>query len=78
MIHNLDISKWPGDTIAKWSSFIYQMPAMDWNWKIVDLAKVTSQNAKLATSSLLCANATRQDNCKTYLNNLVAINDSFQ
>ena len=75
MIHDLDISKWPDDTFAKWSSFIYQTPALDWNWKIVDLAKVTSQNAwkivdlakvtflnaKRTTSSLLCANDGRQD-----------------
>lgn len=59
--HDMDISKWPKATFAKWSALVDQTPAMDWSRKVFDPAKVASCNAKLAASSLLSANATNHD-----------------
>ena len=41
MIHDLDITKWPNTTFTKWAALIDQMPALDWNRKVIDPAKVT-------------------------------------
>ena len=41
MIHDTDISKWPAATFTKWSALINQTPTMEWNRKVVDLAKTT-------------------------------------
>jgi hypothetical protein len=61
MIHDMDITKWPAATFTKWSDLIDQTPTMEWNRKVVDLAKTTLRNTKLATSSLTGASATKQD-----------------
>jgi len=52
MIHDLDISKWPDTTFAKWAALVDQMPTLDWNHKVADPVKVAARSAKLAASSL--------------------------
>jgi hypothetical protein len=52
MIHDLDITKWPDATFAKWSALVDQNPTLEWNRKVVDPAKVSACSAKLTTSSL--------------------------
>jgi hypothetical protein len=59
MIHELDISKWPNATFTKWSALVDKTPALKWNCKVVDPAKVTAHSAKLSVSSLASANATK-------------------
>ena len=51
MIHNLDITKWPDATFAKWSTLVDQTPGLDWNRKVVDPAKVSACSTKLTASS---------------------------
>ena len=57
MIHDLDISKWPDTTFAKWSALIDKTPALDWNRKVVDPAKVSARAAKLSAATLSSATA---------------------
>ena len=45
MIHDLDITKWPDATFAKWSALIDQAHALEWNRKVVNPAKVAAHNA---------------------------------
>jgi hypothetical protein len=52
MIHDLDITKWPDVTFAKWSALVDQMTGLDWNRKVTDPVKVAARSAKLASSSL--------------------------
>jgi hypothetical protein len=55
MIHDLDISKWPEATFAKWSAPIKKTPDLEWNRKVIDPAKVTTRISKLSASSLASA-----------------------
>jgi hypothetical protein len=57
MIHDLDISKWPDTTFAKWSALIDKTPALDWNRKVVDPAKISARTAKLSAATLSSATA---------------------
>jgi hypothetical protein len=57
MIHNLDITKWPEATFAKWSALIEKMPGLKWNRKVVDPAKVSACISKLSASTLASATA---------------------
>jgi hypothetical protein len=59
MIHDLDISKWPDTTFAKWYALIEKTPALDWNRKVVEPAKVSARTAKLSASTLSSASAGR-------------------
>jgi hypothetical protein len=59
VIHDLDITKWPDATFAKWLALIDQTPVLKWNHKIIDPAKVATCNAKLAASSLASATAAK-------------------
>jgi hypothetical protein len=59
MIHDLDITKWPIATFAKWSALVDQTPGLDWNRKVVDPAKVSARSTKLAASSLAGATAVK-------------------
>jgi hypothetical protein len=52
MIHDLDISKWPEATFAKWSVLIEKTPGLDWNRKVVDPTKVSARISKLSASTL--------------------------
>ena len=52
MIHELDITKWPDATFAKWSALVDQTPGLDWNRKVVDPVKVSARMSKRASSSL--------------------------
>ena len=52
MIHNMDVAKWPDATFAKWAALVNKMPALDWNHKVVDLAKISARTAKLSGASL--------------------------
>jgi hypothetical protein len=52
MIHDMDITKWPDATFAKWAAFVDRTPALDWNRKVVDPAKVAARSSKLSASSL--------------------------
>jgi hypothetical protein len=49
----MDVAKWPGTTFAKWAALVDQTPGLDWNRKVLDLAKVTSRSSKLASSFLV-------------------------
>ena len=55
MIHDLDISKWPDATFAKWSALIEKTPGLKWNRKVADPAKVTACILKLSLSLLASA-----------------------
>jgi hypothetical protein len=57
MIHDLDITKWPDATFAKWSALIDKTPALEWNRKVVEPAKISARTAKLSASSLASATA---------------------
>ena len=59
MIHDLDITKWPDATFAKWSALVDQTPGLDWNRKVVDPVKVSARMSKLASSSLSSATAAK-------------------
>jgi len=59
MIHDLDITKWPDATFAKWSALIDKTPALEWNRKVVEPAKVLARTAKLSASSLTSTTAGR-------------------
>ena len=59
MIHNLDITKWPDTTFAKWAALVDKTPALDWNRKVVDPAKVSARSAKLSALSLTNASTTK-------------------
>jgi hypothetical protein len=61
MIHDMDISKWPNATFAKWSALIDQTSAMEWNREVVNPTKVTLYSAELAASALLGTNTARHD-----------------
>ena len=52
MIQKLDIAEWPDATFAKWSALVEQTPALVWNQKVVDPAKVSDCIAKLTATSL--------------------------
>ena len=57
MIHDLDISKWPEATFAKWSVLMEKTPGLEWNRKVVDPAKVSARISKLSASMLASAAA---------------------
>jgi hypothetical protein len=59
MIHELDITKWPDATFAKWSALVGQTSGLDWNRKVVDPVKVSARMSKLASSSLSSATAAK-------------------
>jgi len=59
MIHNLDITKWPDTTFAKWAALIDQTPALDWNQKVIDPAKDSAHVPKLAASSATASRTTK-------------------
>jgi hypothetical protein len=59
MMHDTDVTKWPDATFAKWAALVDKMPALDWNWKVVDPAKISARSAKLAASSLTSMSATK-------------------
>ena len=59
MIHDMDISKWPDATFAKWAALVDKTPALEWNRKVVDPAKVSARSAKLSALSLTNASATK-------------------
>jgi hypothetical protein len=52
MIHDLDITKWPDATFAKWSALIEKTPGLEWNRKVVDTAKVSARISKISASTL--------------------------
>jgi hypothetical protein len=52
MIHNHDFTKLSNTMFTKWAALVDQMPALSWDQKGVDPAKVTIRVAKLAASSL--------------------------
>ena len=43
MIHEMNITKWPDATFAKWSALVDQMSSLDWNRKVVDPVKVSAR-----------------------------------
>jgi ABC-type cobalamin/Fe3+-siderophores transport system ATPase subunit len=51
MIHDLDITKWPNATFAKWLALVDQTPGLDWHCKVIDPIKVAACRSKLALSS---------------------------
>jgi hypothetical protein len=59
MIHDTDISKWPDATFAKWVALVDKMPALNWNWKVIDTAKVSACSAKISAASLSGVTATK-------------------
>jgi hypothetical protein len=38
MIHDMDTTKWPDATFAKWAALVKRTPCLDWNQKVVDPA----------------------------------------
>ena len=52
MIHDTDIAKWPNTTFAKWAALVDKTPALDWNCKVINLAKISAHAAKLSAASL--------------------------
>ena len=52
MIHDTDITRWPDTTFAKWAALVDKTPALDWNRKVVDSAKLSARTAKLSAASL--------------------------
>ena len=56
MIHDLDITKCPNMTFTRWSASVNQMPSLDWNKKVVNMAKLEARTAKLTGSTLTTAN----------------------
>ena len=58
MIHDMDITKWPNKTFARWIALVDQMPSLDGNKKVVYMAKVEDRTAKLAGFTLTAANTT--------------------
>ena len=59
MIHETDITKWPDATFAKWAALVDRTPALDWNRKVVDPAKVAARSSKLSASSLANASTSK-------------------
>jgi hypothetical protein len=59
IIHNTDITKWPDTTFAKWAALVNRTPALNWNKKVVNPAKVSACSAKLSTSYLNNASASK-------------------
>ena len=59
MIHDMDITKWPDATFTKWAALVNKTPALDWNRKVVNPAKVSARSAKLSASSLTNASASK-------------------
>ena len=59
MIHDLDITKWPNVTFAKWSALVDQTPGLDWNRKVFDPIKVAACSSKLTLSSLASMTAAK-------------------
>jgi hypothetical protein len=59
MIHNTDITKWPDATFTKWAALVNKTPALDWNQKVVNPAKVSARSSKLSASSLTNASASK-------------------
>ena len=60
MIHDTDITQWPNATFAKWAALVDKTPALDWNGKVADPAKVAACTTKLSASSLSGATAAKQ------------------
>ena len=56
MIHDLVITKWSNATFTRWSAHINQMPSLDWNKKVVDIAMREARTVKLTGSTLTAAN----------------------
>ena len=65
MINDLDITKWPDVTFARLSAPVNQMPTIDWNKKVVDMAKLKDRTAKLAGNAFATANTTTMQCGKT-------------
>jgi hypothetical protein len=59
MIHDLDITKWPDATFAKWSALVDQTPGLDWNRKVVNPVKVSAHSSRLSLSSLASVTASK-------------------
>jgi hypothetical protein len=59
MIHEMDITKWPDTTFTKWAALVDKMPALDWNQKVIDPAKVSARSAKLSASFLANASTSK-------------------
>jgi hypothetical protein len=59
MIHDTDITKWPDATFAKWAALLDRTPALDWNRKVADPAKVAARSSRLSASSLANASASK-------------------
>jgi hypothetical protein len=59
MIHDMDITKWPYTTFAKWAALISKTPALDWNQKVINPAKVSACSFKLSASSLVNTSASK-------------------
>ena len=59
MIHDMDITKWPDATFAKWAALVDRTPALEWNQKTVNPAKVAARSPKLSASSLTNASASK-------------------
>jgi hypothetical protein len=59
MIHDMDITKWPDTTFAKWAALVNKTPALDWNRKVVNPAKLSARSAKLSASSLISASTSK-------------------
>ena len=51
-IKELNITKWPTAMFAKWSALVNQTPSVEWNCKVVNIAKVTAHSGKLTAASL--------------------------
>jgi hypothetical protein len=59
MIHDMDITKWLDATFAKWAALVDRTPALEWNWKVVNPAKVAARSSKLSASYLTNASASK-------------------
>jgi hypothetical protein len=59
MIHDMDITKWLDATFAKWAALVDKTPALEWNRKMVDHAKVAARSSRLSASSLTNAPASK-------------------
>jgi hypothetical protein len=44
MIHDMDITKWPDATFAKWAALVDKTLSLDWNQNVVDPANVSTSS----------------------------------
>jgi hypothetical protein len=59
MIHDTDVTKWLHATFTEWAALVDKTPALDWNQKVVNPAKVSTRSAKLSALSLTNASASK-------------------